>query len=257
MPWRSRMEVAYVGSHNENLGSYNNSSYNSASDLNVICGIEKGCASNPNPADPTDNLFTVNLGLLPSSLTTTQGVSGGISSMDTPELGLLPPVIPSTSTFTSSKHNFYSNYNQLPGEVGKAHGHGDVRGKLHFREEPGNCLFVQQHHSRSVNLRNDYNPVPFDRTQVFNIYYLVDIGKRYKGTAGFFRSLSTDGRSPECRRWKAVFPLASEQGENFGFGYGSVLPVQTEYQNQSNPQSNSTCETTYGIPRTRRASRFA
>jgi hypothetical protein len=44
------------------------------------------------------------------------------------------------------------------------------------------------------------------------------------------------------------FPLASEQGENFGFGYGSVLPVQTEYQNQSNPQSNSTCETTYGIP---------
>ena len=32
-----------------------------------------------------------------------------------------------------------------------------------------------------VNLRNDYNPVPYDRTQVFNIHYLVDLGQALQG----------------------------------------------------------------------------
>ena len=38
-----------------------------------------------------------------------------------------------------------------------------------------------------VNLRNDYNPVPYDRTQVFNIHYLVDLGTRYKGGNWLFK----------------------------------------------------------------------
>jgi hypothetical protein len=43
------------------------------------------------------------------------------------------------------------------------------------------------------------------------------------------------------------FPLASEQGENFGFGYGSIQPVQVDYPNQTSQQMNSTCENTYHI----------
>jgi hypothetical protein len=52
------------------------------------------------------------------------------------------------------------------------------------------------------------------------------------------------------------FPLASETGVNFGFGYGSILPVQTAYQNQSSPQSNNTCASTYGIPPDKNGSTF-
>jgi hypothetical protein len=247
MPWRSRMEVAYVGSHNENLGSYNNSSYNSASDLNVICGIEKGCASNPNPADPTDNLFTVNLGLLPSSLTTTQGVSGGISSMDTPELDFYRPY-PFYQHVYQLKHNFYSNYNSFQAKWEKHTGMVTYGANYTFAKNLATASSYNNIIPDPVNLRNDYNPVPFDRTQVFNIYYLVDIGKRYKGDSRILSESLNGWQVSGVSTVESGFPLASEQGENFGFGYGSVLPVQTEYQNQSNPQSNSTCETTYGIP---------
>ena len=52
-----------------------------------------------------------------------------------------------------------------------------------------------------VNLRNDYNPVPYDRTQVFNIHYLVDLGKRYKGGSQLARrSGEWMACCPESRR---------------------------------------------------------
>ena len=51
-----------------------------------------------------------------------------------------------------------------------------------------------------VNLRNDYNPVPYDRTQTFNIHYLVDLGKRYKGGhwlfSGAYQWLANFGNFP-------------------------------------------------------------
>jgi len=247
MPWRSRLEVAYVGSHNENLGSYNNGSYNSASDINVICGIEHGCPANPNPANPTDNLFTVNLGLLPSSLTTTQGVTGGISSMDTAEQDFYRPY-PFYQHIYQLKHNFYSNYNSLQMKWEKHTGMVTFGGNYTFAKNLATASSWNNIIADPVNLRNDYNPVPFDRTNVFNVYYLLDLGRRYKGDGRILSESLNGWQISGVSTVESGFPLASEQGENFGFGYGSVLPVQTEYQNQSNPQSDSTCETTYGIP---------
>ncbi len=46
----SHLSIAYVGNESTNLGSYSGSnSYNSASDINIICGIETGCPTNNNP----------------------------------------------------------------------------------------------------------------------------------------------------------------------------------------------------------------
>ncbi|MGD0894390.1 MAG: carboxypeptidase-like regulatory domain-containing protein, partial [Terracidiphilus sp.] len=157
MPWRSRLEVAYVGSHNENLGSYNNGSYNSASDINVICGIEHGCPANPNPANPTDNLFTVNLGLLPSSLTTTQGVTGGISSMDTAEQDFYRPY-PFYQHIYQLKHNFYSNYNSLQMKWEKHTGMVTFGGNYTFAKNLATASSWNNIIADPVNLRNDYNP---------------------------------------------------------------------------------------------------
>jgi hypothetical protein len=246
-PLRSRFELAYVGSHNVNLGSYNNSSYNSASDINVICGIEKGCAANPNLANPTDNLFTVNLGLLPSSLTSFQGISGGVSSMDTAEQDFYRPY-PFYQHIYQLKHNFYSNYNSFQLKWEKHTGMVTYGSNYTFAKNLATASSWNNIIPDPVNLRNDYNPVPYDRTQVLNVYYLVDLGKRYKGGSRILSESANGWQISGVSTVESGFPLASEQGENFGFGYGSVLPVKTEYQNQSNPQTNSTCETTYHIP---------
>ena len=64
LPWHSHLSIAYVGNESANLGSYSGSnSYNSASDINIICGIETGCPTNNNPnmAGANDNLFNCQL----------------------------------------------------------------------------------------------------------------------------------------------------------------------------------------------------
>jgi hypothetical protein len=257
MPWNSLLEVAFVGSHNVNLGSYNGSTYNSASNLNVICGIEMGCPANPNPANPTNNLFTVNLGLLPSSLTTTQGVEGGISSLDTPEQDFYRPY-PFYQHIYQLKHNFYSNYNSLQLVWNKNSGFVSYGANYTFAKNLATASSWNNIIADPVNLRNDYNPVPFDRTQVFNIHYLIDQSQRfkYKGGVGILREAANGWQLSGVSSVMSGFPLASEEGENFGFGYGQILPVQTAYQNQSNPQSNSTCQATYGIPPDKNGSTF-
>ncbi len=255
MPWNSLLEIAYVGSHNVNLGSYNGSTYNSASNLNVICGISAGCPANPNPANPQNNLFTVDLGLVPSSMTTTQGVGGGIGSLNTPELDFFRPY-PFYQNVYQLKHNFYSNYNSAQISWNKTAGFVSYGANYTFAKNLATASSWNNIIPDPVNLRNDYNPVPFDRTQVFNIHYLIDEGKRYKGGNSLLSQLANNWQLSGVSSVMSGFPLASEQGQNFGFGYGQILPVQTAYQNQSNPQSNSTCAATYGIPPDKSGSTF-
>ncbi len=256
MPWRSRLEVAFVGSHNVNLGSYNNgSSYNSASDINVICGIETGCPANPNPANPTNNLFTVNLGLVPSSMTVTNSVSGGISSLDTQEQDFFRPY-PFYQHVYQLKHDFYSNYSSMQVQWNKTAGFFTYGANYTFAKNLATASSYNNIIPDPVNLRNDYTPVPFDRTQVFNIHYLVDEGRRYKGGNRLLSQAANNWQISGVSSVMSGFPLASEQGQNFGFYGGQVLPVQTAYQNQSNPQSNSQCAAQYGIPPDQNGSTF-
>lgn len=256
MPWRSRLEFAYVGSHNVNLGSYNNGgSYNSASDINVICGIETGCPNNPNPANPTNNLFTVNLGLVPPSMTVNQGVTGGISSLDTQEQDFFRPY-PFYQHIYQLKHNFYSNYNSLQVQWNKSSGFVSYGANYTFAKNLATASSYNNIIPDPVNLRNDYTPVPFDRTQVFNIHYLVDEGRRYKGGSRLLSQAANNWQLSGVSSVMSGFPLASEQGENFGFYGGQVLPVQTQYQNQSSAQSNSQCANQYHIPPDQNGSTF-
>jgi len=256
MPWKSRLEVAFVGSHNVNLGSYNNGgSYNSASDINVICGIETGCPTNPNPANPTNNLFTVNLGLVPTSMTATNGVSGGISSLDTQEQDFFRPYSFYQHIY-QLKHDFYSNYNSMQVQWNKSSGFVSYGANYTFAKNLATASSYSNIIPDPVNLRNDYTPVSFDRTQVFNVHYLVDEGRRYKGGSRLLSSAANYWQFSGVSSVMSGFPLASETGENLGFYGGQVLPVQTEYQNQSNPQTNSQCAAQYGIPPDKNGSTF-
>jgi hypothetical protein len=245
----SHLSVAYVGSHNVNLGSYNNSSYNSASDINIICGIETGCPANNNPNIPTgqDSLFQVALGSLPTAMTSVQGVGGGISSLDTPETDFFRPY-PFYQHVYRLKHDFYSNYNSAQIEWDKNAGMVTFGANYTFAKNLATAASYNNNLVDPVNLRNDYNPVSYDRSQVFNIHYLVDIGRRYRGGNRLIGLAANGWQVSGVSQVMSGFPLASENGQNFGFGYGNVLPVQVTYSNQTSPSQEVTpCHTEYGI----------
>ena len=117
------VNVAFVGSHNVNLGSYNGNTYNSASDVNILCGIIPGCEDvypnkNPNMAGTHGNLFFID----PSysalcnynnqELCNAQSPTGGIGGFSTAEQDFYRPY-PFYQHVYQLKHNFYSNYNSL------------------------------------------------------------------------------------------------------------------------------------------------
>ena len=98
-----------------------------------------------------------------------------------------------------------------------------------------------------INLRNDYNPAPYDRSQVFNIHYLIDFGKRYKGGSHLLSEAANGWQISGITSLQSGPPLASLQGENFGFGYGVIQPVQVSLLQQAGASAPATCEN-LGVP---------
>ena len=246
----SHLSVAYVGNESVNLGSYSGSnSYNRASDINIICGIETGCPANNNPdMDSSDNLFFINYSYIPSNLLALYGnpVIDGIGGLGTPEYDLYRPY-PFYEHIYQLKHNFYSNYNSAQIDWEKSSGMITWGANYTFAKNLATASSYNNQLVDPVNLRNDYNPVPYDRTQVFNIHYLVALGTRYKGGHTLFKELANGWSVSGISQVMSGFPLASENGNNFGFGASFANAVQVSNPNQANQQAQTSCEDVYGI----------
>ncbi len=253
----SHLSVAYVGNESVNLSSYNGganysgNNYNSASDINLICGIETGCPTNNNPnmAGANDNLFYVNYSVIPTNLLALYGnpVIDGIGGLGTPEYDLYRPY-PFYQHVYQLNHRFYSNYNSAQVEWDKSAGMVTWGANYTFAKNLATAASYNNQLVDPVHLRNDYNPVPYDRTQVFNIHYLVDLGTRYKHGNLLFKELANGWQVSGISQVMSGFPLASENGNNFGFGYaGFANAVQVSNPNQANQQGQTQCENVYGI----------
>jgi hypothetical protein len=246
LPWHSHLSAAFVGSHNIHLGSYNGSTYNSASDLNIICGIESGCPANKNPENTTDNLFNVTFQDLPPQMTNVQNPGGVISGLSTPETDFFRPY-PYYSHIYQLKHNFYSNYESAQIQWNKTAGVISFGANYTFAKNLATASSWNNNIVDPVNLRNDYNPVPYDRTQVFNAHYLIDLGRRYKGGNRLLAQSLNGWQISGLSQVQSGFPLASENGQNFGFGYGSIFAAQVKYPDQGGASNEGTCANQFGI----------
>ncbi len=146
-------------------------------------------------------------------------------------------------------HNFYSNYNSLQIKWEKNAGFLSYRANYTFAKNLATAASYNNNIVDPVNLRNDYNPVPYDRTQVFNISYTFDPSQKwsYKGGSRILRQVANQWLITGITSVESGFPLASENGENFSFGYGGIYPVEVAHDNQYNPQLQSQCLNTYNI----------
>jgi Carboxypeptidase regulatory-like domain len=254
----SHLSVAFVGSHNINLGSYSTgNTYNSASDLNIICGIESGCPANNNPVMQGTNNNLINLGtdynglcaFQGDALCATNGIAPGNSDIgyfNTQEQDFFRPY-PFYQHIYQLKHNYYSNYSSMQVEWNKQAGMVTFGANYTFAKNLATAASWNNNIVDPVNLRNDYNPVPYDRTQTFNIAYTVNLGRLYKGGSRWLKNAANDWMVSGISTVESGFPLASEQGENFGFGYGSITPVAVDNTTQAPPSQAQACKTNYGI----------
>jgi len=232
LKWNSLLEVAYVGSNSQNLGTYNPGGYNEASDVNLI---------------PAGYMFQASPAFclcdLPTSL---NAVS--IGSLSTQAQDYFRPY-PFYQHIFSLKHNFYSNYNSMQVSWNKSSGIVQFGANYTFSKDLATAASYNNVLPDPVNLRNDYNPAPFDRTHVVNAHYLIDIGKRYHGDHRLFSELANGWQISGISTFMSGQNLASGEGENFGFGYGSIQVTQVATEQQEVSTEGTLCSNTYNVPK--------
>ncbi len=241
----SLVEVAYVGTNSQHVSTYNNqaSGYNGASDLNLIpAGYLFGTSA-------TDPGCICNL--------TTGGLTSAdsMASLTTPQTDFFRPYSFYQHVY-SLHHNYYGNYNSLQVSWNKNSGPITFGANYTFSKNLATAASYNNVLPDPVNLRNDYNPVPYDRTHVFNVHYLVDIGKRYKGDHHLLAAAANGWQISGISSVQSGIPLASAQGQNFGFGYGQIQPVQVSTKFQLSPNAIPACQSVYGIPADKNGDHF-
>jgi hypothetical protein len=228
--YNSLFEIAYVGNNSKNLSSYNNqaSGYNESSDLNLI---PAGFFFN-NPAGQIANLPVQ---------------ANSIGSLSTNQTDFFRTYAFYNHVY-SLKHDYYSAYNSLQASWNKNSGPIQFGANYSFQKVLATAASYNNTIPDPLNLRNEYNPAPFDRSHVFNIHYLITFGKRYHGDSHLLAAAENGWQISGITQLQSGPPLASLEGENFGFGYGQIQPVQVSTLQQVDPNSISTCAKTYGIP---------
>jgi len=233
----SLVEVAYVGNNSQHLSTYNSESggYNEASDVNVI---PAGFFFN-NPAGNLENLSVGPSAVPPQP--------DSLASLTTAQDDFFRSY-PFYQHIYSLSHTYYSNYHSLQVSWNKAGGLFSYGTNYVFSKNLATAASYNNNIPDPLNLRNDYNPTPYDRTQVFNIHYLLDLKTRYHGGNRLLSQGLNGWQVSGISTVQSGGPLASLQGENFGFGYGLIQPVQVSTPQQESRTGEQTCATQYGIP---------
>ncbi len=243
LPWNSLFEIAYVGNNSQNLPTYNVSGgYNEASDVNLI---PAGYEFQATPAFCLCNL--------PTTLSAQGG--GSISALNTQGQDYYRP-FPFYQHIFALKHDFYGNYNSLQVSWDKSTGRIVYGVNYTFSKDLATASSYNNQIVDPVNLRNDYNPATFDRTQAFNAHYLVDFGKLYHGDHHLFSELSNGWQISGISTVQSGVNLASAEGENFGFGSGSLQVVQVATGQQEQNTNEQNCAQVYGIPKDKNGNQY-
>ena len=234
LKWNSLLEVAYVGSNSQNLSTYSASGggYNEASDINLI---------------PQGYMFQSSPAFCLCDLPTSLGADS-ISALNTAGQDYYRP-FPFYQHIYALKHDFYSNYNSMQVSWNKSSGMVQFGANYTFSKTLATAASYNNQLVDPVNLRNDYNPATFDRTQVFNAHYLVDLGKRYHGDHHLISELVNGWQISGISTVQSGVNLASNEGENFGFGSGSLQVTQVATGQQEPDTQETACIQEYGIPK--------
>lgn len=227
MPWRSVLEVAYVGSDNKNLQS-NQTSY---SDLNVL-----GMGA----------LYSVNLGDLVPTGFTGDGTGTDIGNLNTREQDYFRRY-PYYQHIYQLAHDFYSNYNSL--QVSWNRSSGWIQFGANYTYSKNLAIGGNGKTADPFDLRNDYVPVNYDHTHVVNAHYLVDIGTRYHGGNRLLNHLMNGWQVSGISTLQSGAPLSSQLDGNFNMWGGNIVAteVPVSMQNAVNSSMITTCQNTYHI----------
>jgi hypothetical protein len=161
LPKNSTFEIGYTGSHGADLTAQNVNILNLT--LENVNPVPLGAFFHPNPV--TGAVVPLNL----------------IDSLQTSTINQYRPY-PNYGNIDVPRHILYSFYNGLQASWNKQQGHLTYGLNYTWSKALGiKDGYYNGNATDATNLRNNYGPLSFDRSQIFNASYAYDFGNPYKG----------------------------------------------------------------------------
>ena len=218
-PWKSLVEVAYVGNKSDYLSNYNNNFYQ----INDL---------------PVGALFA-KYGWLPDCYPTTGTPTndGGACSKTGADTGYTATAVQNArplSAYGSMKiinHHMYSNYNSLQVTWNKQEGHFIYMANYTFSKALGIRGENGSATGDPTSLKNNYGTLPNNRTNIFNIAYVYQLPNVASAANPFVRSLANGWQLSGITQYQTGADLQAAVTANFG--YTAFIPAGTTFMGKT------------------------
>ncbi|HKW63192.1 MAG TPA: carboxypeptidase-like regulatory domain-containing protein [Candidatus Acidoferrum sp.] len=252
MPWKSLLEVAYVGSKSDYLSNYNNN-FDQINDITVgkLFGLATNsygdnygwlpdCNSSMAPKDALGNTNHDSQGRVSCAL---GGADTGYTSNAVSHARPLwaGPCTIGTGTAANPKpdclgtlkiidHKMYSNYNALQVTWNKQAGHMTFLTNYTF----GKALGIRGENGAAAGdptvLRSNYGTLPNNRAQIFNFAYVFEFPTLHNGNR-FVKGAANGWQISGITQYQTGADLQAAVSSNFG--YTGFIPAGTTFMGQT------------------------
>jgi hypothetical protein len=222
VPWKSLLEIAFVGSKSDYLSNYNNN-FDKINDLPVGAMFSSNHCG-PNGSDTGQPCAW-----------STAGSYGTPQLNDTRPFGLTPGPCPSTGLSCGYgdglkiiDHKMYSNYNSL---------------QVTWNKQSGPLTFLTNYtYSKALGIRgengsqtgdpfslsNNYGTLPSDRRHIFNVAYVYELPALHNGNS-FLKGATNGWQVSGIVQYQTGADIQAAIVNNANFSYAGLIPANTTF----------------------------
>jgi len=242
LPWRSQLEVAYVGSKSDYLSNWNNN-FDQINDLTVgsmfaAKGWLADCYPSGNP--PNDG------GACSANGADTGYTSGAIQNARPLQTGPCVSAGNCIGTVKIIDHKMYSNYNSLQVTWNKQSGPLTFLSNYTFSKALGIRGEGGAASGDPTVLANNYGTLPNNRTHIFNVAYVYEFPKLANAN-GFVKQVANGWQISGIGQYQTGADLQASVSSNFN--YTGFIPAGTTFMGRTITNAiQATSSNTLGSP---------
>ena len=242
LPWRSQLEVAYVGSKSDYLSNWNNN-FDQINDLTVgsmfaAKGWLADCYPSGNPSNDG--------GACSANGADTGYTSGAIQNARPLQTGPCVAAGNCLGTVKIIDHKMYSNYNSLQVTWNKQSGPLTFLSNYTFSKALGIRGEGGAASGDPTVLANNYGTLPNNRTHIFNVAYVYEFPKLANAN-GFVKQVANGWQISGIGQYQTGADLQASVSSNFN--YTGFIPAGTTFMGRTITNAiQATSSNTLGSP---------
>ena len=220
VPWKSLVEISYVGSKSDYLSNYNNN-FDQLNNLDLGYLYSKyGWLPDCDPT-VTDTTNPANCQSPGSNYT---------NGYTTTQINQVLP-LQAYGSLKIIDHKMYSNYNSLQVTWNKQQGHFIFLANYTFSKALGIRGESGSATGDPTNLKNNYGTLPNNRTNIFNVAYVYQF-PNFNFSNGFVKQVTNGWQVSGTTQFQSGQDLQASLSANFG--YTAFIPAGTTFMGVTN-----------------------